>query len=385
MPCLNEAETVERCIRKAQDYLERNGIAGEVVVGDNGSTDGSAELALRCGARVVVVSERGYGAALYGATQAARGRYIIMGDADDSYDFSDLGPFLERLRAGDDLVMGNRFRGGIRPGAMPWRNRWLGNPALSALGRLFFRSPSGDFHCGLRGFSRAAFLRMDLRSTGMEYATEMVVKATLLGMRIRETPVALRPAGRSRPPHLRPWRDGWRHLRFMLLYSPRWLFLYPGVLLMLGGLGFGAWLWTGPKPFLGAGLDVHALLYAAMAVLIGFQAAAFAAFTRIFAVQEGLMPPTPKLERLLRLVRLETGLAAGGCLVLVGLAGAAAALWGWRERNFGALDPSQMLRLVIPSVLALTLGFEVLLVSFFLSALGLNLRRGRLEWRELGR
>ena len=246
MPCLNEAETLEKCIVKARSFLERSGISGEVVIGDNGSTDGSIGIARRCGARVVDIPIRGYGAALNGAIIASRGKYCVMGDSDDSYDFSNLDLFVKELRAGADLVMGNRFLGGIEPGAMPWKNRYIGNPVLSGVGRFLFRAPAKDFHCGLRAFSRDAFLRMDLRTTGMEFASEMVIKATLMGMKIVEVPTTLSPDGRSRPPHLRPYRDGWRHLRFMLLFSPDWLFLYPGLVLMFAGLLLGAKLLASP-------------------------------------------------------------------------------------------------------------------------------------------
>jgi glycosyltransferase involved in cell wall biosynthesis len=375
MPCLNEAETLERCLVKAKDFLARHNVAGEVVVGDNGSTDGSQDIARRNGARVVDVPLRGYGAALYFATKSARGRYVIMGDSDDSYDFSDLMPFLTKLREGHDLVMGNRFLGGIKPGAMPFKNRYLGNPVLSGIGKLFFRSPANDFHCGIRGFSREAFTRLDLRTTGMEYASEMVIKATLLGLRIIEVPTTLSPDGRSRPPHLRPWRDGWRHLRFMLLYSPRWLFLYPGMLLMLAGLGVGAWLMPGPQVLGKATFDVHTLLFAAMAVLVGFQGVAFAIFTKVFGIAEGLLPQDPRLDRLFKYVTLETGLIAGVLILLLGLGGSLYAVGEWGARSFGVLEPQRMLRLVIPSATAVTLGFEVVLASFFLSVLGLRVRR----------
>lgn len=376
MPCLNEAETVGACVVRALRFLIEQGISGEVVVADNGSTDGSQAQASGAGARVVAVQSRGYGSALLGGIQAARGRWIIMGDADGSYDFSALHGFVAALRGGADLVMGNRFRGGVRPGAMPFLNRFLGNPVLSGLGRLFFRSPAGDFHCGLRGFSREAFLRMDLRTTGMEFASEMVVKATLLRLRIEEVPTVLSPAGRSRPPHLRPWRDGWRHLRFMLLYSPRWLFLVPGSILMVMGLLACGWLATEPRSVGAVTFDVHSMLYAAAMVLVGFQAVWFAVFAKIFAVTEGLMPPDPRLERMFRFVTLETGLAAGGILLLAGLAGSLHAVFVWRGESFGPLDPGRMLRLIIPSVLGLILGGQVVLASFFLSLLGLR-RKGR--------
>ena len=375
MPCLNEAETLETCIRKAFDFLNRHGVTGEIVVGDNGSTDGSQSIAHRLGARVVHIPTRGYGAALYGATLAARGRYVIMGDSDDSYDFANLMPFLEKLRAGYDLVMGNRFRGGIQPGAMPWKNRYIGNPVLTGIGRLLFRCPAGDFHCGLRGYSMAAFKRMDLRTTGMEFASEMVIKATLLGLRIAEVPTTLSPDGRSRPPHLRPWRDGWRHLRFMLLYSPRWLFLYPGLFLMLVGLGVGTWLLPGPQRLAGVVLDVHTLLYAALAVLIGFQCITFALLAKVFAINEGLLPEDPRLTRLFQYITLETGLIIGSLLVVGGLAGSIAAVVSWNEAAYGPLNASRTLRMVIPSVLCLMLGCETILASLFLSILGLRIRR----------
>lgn len=378
MPCLNEAETLEVCIRKAQGFLRQHSIRGEVIVGDNGSTDGSQRIALRNGARVVKVPLRGYGAALYFATKAAKGRYVIMGDSDDSYDFSNLAPFVERLRAGYDLVMGNRFKGGIQQGAMPWKNRWIGNPILTGIGRLFFHCPASDFHCGLRGFSRRAFQRMDLRTTGMEYASEMVITATLAGMRIAEVPTTLSRDGRSRRPHLRPWRDGWRHLRFMLLFSPKWLFLYPGIFLVLAGLAVGAALVVQPITIHGVTFDIHTLLYAAMAVLIGFQAITFAFFTKIFAIQQGLLPPDPRLTRIFRFVKLETGLLAGALLTVMGVAGSIWAVYYWKSHLFGPLDPIRVFRLAIPSATALTLGFETILASFFFSVLGLSVRQLKL-------
>jgi glycosyltransferase involved in cell wall biosynthesis len=374
MPCLNEAETLEACIRKAQNFFTAHAVRGEIVVGDNGSTDGSQRIAERCGARVVHVARRGYGAALFSATQAARGKYVIMGDSDDSYDFSGLMPFLQKLREGYDLVMGNRFRGGISPGAMPWKNRWIGNPFLSGVGRLLFKCPVGDFHCGLRGYSLTAFRQMDLRTTGMEFASEMVIKSTLMGLRIAEVPTTLSPDGRSRPPHLRPWRDGWRHLRFMLLYSPRWLFLYPGCALMLLGLLIGAWLLPGPRAVGNVAFDVHTLLYAASSVFIGFQCVTFAILAKAFAVHEGLLPKDPRLDRLFRHFTLETGLIAGTLLLLVGFGGSIAAVASWDQASYGALDPVKTLRTVIPSVLCLTLGSETILASLLLSVLHLRVR-----------
>ena len=375
MPCLNEAETLETCIRKAKDFLDQHGINGEIVIGDNGSTDGSQEIARRNGARVVDVKIRGYGAALHFATLAARGKYIIMGDSDDSYDFTNLMPFLEELRAGNDLVMGNRFSGGIQRGAMPFKNRYIGNPILTGIGRLFFQGTSGDFHCGLRGYSREAYTRMDLRTTGMEFASEMVIKSTLMSLKVAEVPTTLCPDGRSRPPHLRPWRDGWRHLVFMLLYSPRWLFLIPGILIGAVGLVLMGWLWTGPKQIGPLVLDVHTMLYAAMFVLIGFQAVAFSMFTKVFAIAEGLLPEDPRLNRVFKYVTLEVGVAVGLILILIGLAGTGFTIYDWSQKSFGPLEPTRTLRSVIPSSLALALGMQTLFCSFFLSLLGLRIRR----------
>lgn len=374
MPCLNEAETLATCIDKARGFLDRHGIAGEIVIADNGSTDGSQEIAISRGARVVDVPSKGYGSALMGGIAAARGRYVIMGDADDSYDFTDLMPFVERLRAGDELVMGNRFQGGIEPGAMPPLHKYLGNPVLTWIGRLFFGSPSGDFHCGLRGFDRRAILALDLRTTGMEFASEMVVRATLQGLRIGEVPTTLSKDGRSRPPHLRSWRDGWRHLRFLLMYSPRWLFLYPGLFLMTAGLLVGAWLLPGPRRIGGVELDIQTMLYAAMAVVIGFQAVIFALFTKVFVISEGLMPEDPRLNRMFDYITLETGLIVGLALLLAGLGGSVHAVSEWGARAFGPLEPSRTMRWVIPAATALVLGCQIILSSFFLSILGLKRR-----------
>ncbi|MHC4985340.1 MAG: glycosyltransferase family 2 protein [Planctomycetota bacterium] len=375
LPCLDEAETLETCIRKAQGFFEDHKVRGEVIIGDNGSTDGSIEIAQRLGARVIHVSQRGYGSALYSGTKAARGRYVIMADADDSYDLVNLGPFLEQLRQGHDLVMGNRFAGGIKPGAMPWKNRHLGNPVLTGIGRLFFRSPAKDFHCGIRGFTKDAFERMDLRTTGMEYASEMVIKATLLGMRICEVPTTLSPDGRSRRPHLRPWRDGWRHLRFMLLYSPRWLFLYPGLLLMAVGLVLGIRLLIAPMQIGNLEFDVHTLIYCAGMVSIGFQLVTFAALAAVFATQEGLAPPYPRLQKLFKLITLDASLLGGGLLMLGGVVGAVAALLAWGDQGFGALHTGRITKTVIGSVVALMLGAQVIFNGFFLSVLGLGVRR----------
>jgi hypothetical protein len=376
MPCLNEAETLGRCISKSFESFRKLGIDGEVLVADNGSTDGSQKLASDLGARVVPVPARGYGNALRGGIEVARGRYVIMGDSDDSYDFSELGGFVERLRGGDDLVMGNRFKGGIRPGAMPWKHRYLGNPVLSALGRLFFRSPVGDFHCGLRGFSREAYGRMDLRTTGMEFASEMVIKSTVLGLRISEVPVVLHKDGRSRPPHLRSWRDGWRHLRFMLLFSPLWLFLIPGFCLLLAGLVVGGWLLGGPRETGRVVLDIHTLLASAMVVSVGYQLVTFGLFTKAYVVSQGLHPPSTILERLGRWVTLEAGLVAGLVLAGGGLACGLLAVNRWRLVGFGSLDVQRTMRIMIPACLLLTLGVQTLFTSFFLGVLRLGLRPG---------
>lgn len=374
MPCLNEAETLGLCITKAQDALREGGIEGEVVVADNGSTDGSQEIAERLGAKVVQVKEKGYGNALMGGIAAAVGKFVVMGDADDSYDFGHVGRFLEKLRTGADLVMGNRFRGGIQRDAMPPLHKYLGNPGLTRIGKLFFHSPVGDFYCGIRGFRKEAYEQMHLRTTGMEFATEMVVKATLLKMRIAEVPTTLSPDGRSRAPHLRTWRDGWRTLRFFLLYSPRWLFLYPGLWLMLAGTVVGIWLLPTPRKVGAVTFDVHTLLYAAIAILLGFQAIAFAVFTKLFAISEGLHPPDPLLDRLFRYITLEVGLIVGTFLAMAGLVGSLYAVGVWGAHEFGRLDISQTLRLVIPSALALTLGVQTIFASFFLSVLGLKRR-----------
>jgi glycosyltransferase involved in cell wall biosynthesis len=374
MPCLNEAETLAICIRKAQGYLLRSGVVGEIVVGDNGSTDGSQQIATSLGARVVNVPLRGYGAALYGANTAARGRYCIMGDSDDSYDFERLDPFVEKLRQGYDLVMGNRFLGGIEPGAMPWKNRYIGNPVLSTIGRVLFRSKARDFHCGLRGFSRNAFLRMELRTTGMEFASEMVIKAQLLGMRVTEVPTTLRKDGRSRPPHLLPYRDGWRHLRFMLLFSPAWLFLYPGLALMaLGGLVGGVML-ARPVHLSRLQLGLDTLIYCGVFVAAGFQAGLFWLLSRMYALQVGLYPRTGGDRHHERLVTLERGLVAGAVLLLSGLASAVYAVNLWKLHGFGDLDPERIARIVIPSSLAISLGFEVVLFSLLASTFALNVR-----------
>jgi glycosyltransferase involved in cell wall biosynthesis len=374
MPCLNESRTLGVCIQKALAAIEALGIRGEVIVADNGSTDGSQEIATGLGARVVPVKARGYGSALRGGIAAAHGRYVIMGDADDSYDFTQLGDFLAKLNEGYDLAMGNRFQGGILPGAMPVLHRFLGNPVLSWLGRLFFKCPVGDFQCGLRGFRKEAIDRLDLKTTGMEFSTEMVVKATLFNLRIMEVPTVLSPDGRGRPPHLRTWRDGWRYLRFLLLYSPRWLFLYPGVVLLFLGAAVSLWLLPGPRTIGGVTFDYHTLLFGAMAILIGFQSVNFAAFSKIFAITEGLLPEDPRLNRLFRYITLEVGLIVGALLILLGAGLWVFGLGFWQSHHFGPLDPEKTLRIVIPGFVSLTLGTEIVLSSFFLSLLGMGRR-----------
>jgi glycosyltransferase involved in cell wall biosynthesis len=372
MPCLNEAETLAACIDKAHLAIERGALAAEIIVADNGSTDGSQVIAKELGARVVTVNRKGYGSALIGGINAARGRFVIMGDADDSYDFTAIAPMLEKLRAGSDLVVGNRFAGGIEPGAMPWSHRWVGNPVLSLISRLFFHTPVGDAHCGLRGFRKDAYERMKLRATGMEFASEMVIKASLKGMRIAEVPVKLRPDGRSRPPHLRTWRDGWRHLRFMLLFSPRWLFLYPGLALFVVGMVLSAILLGGPVHVGALRLDIHTLLVASFLALIGYQLVLFAIFTKIFAIQSGFHQPYPPLESVSRYITLEVGLAAGALMVLVGVIALILAVASWGAVGFGSLDPSLTMREVIPAVVLLALGTQTVFASFFISILSID-------------
>jgi glycosyltransferase involved in cell wall biosynthesis len=372
MPCLNEELTLGACIEQARDALRKNGIAGEIIVADNGSTDGSRELAESMGARVVPVERKGYGSALMGGIAAARGKYILMADADCSYDFTHIPRFVEKLRSGYELVMGNRFQGGIRPGAMPPLHKYLGNPVLTGIGRLFFKSPCGDFHCGLRAFTKAAYERMSLRTTGMEFASEMVVKATVFKMPMCDVPTTLSPDKRDRPPHLRSWRDGWRHLRFLLLYSPRWLFLYPGLVLMLAGIAVGLWLLPGPRKVGNVILDIHTLLYAAAAVLTGFQAVLFALFTKVFAITEGLLPEDARLNRAFRIFSLEKGLLAGALLAATGLVLASHSLIAWDRTGFGPMDAVHLMREVAVAMVSLTLGVEMILSSFFLSILGLT-------------
>jgi len=369
MPCLNEAATLTHCIDQAKRFLERSGINGEVVISDNGSTDGSQALALTAGARLIHVEERGYGAALSEGIRCAKGRYVIMGDCDQSYDFSSLESFVYALRAGNQLVVGNRFAGGIKPGAMPPLHRYLGNPVLSGIGRLFFRASIGDFHCGLRGFDRSSMLGLQLNSPGMEYASEMIVKATLRGYRTTEVPTSLHPDGRGRPPHLRSWRDGWRHLRFLLLFCPRWLFLYPGVLLAVLGLLGLFFLHANALNFDSVGFGVHSLLYSAASLIVGAQLIQLALITRWMGVLSGVANEPTWLATIRPHVSLERGLAVGALSFVAGFGWTVSLLFDWRGRHFGALDPAEVMYAAIPAVTLLILGAQAIAATLFAAAL----------------
>lgn len=378
MPCLNEAETLAICIGKAKGFLERTGISGEVVIADNGSTDGSQAIAEHEGARVVPVALRGYGAALAAGIEAALGRYVIMGDADDSYDFANLDAFVAELRAGNQLVMGNRFKGGIAPGAMPWHHKYIGNPLLSFAGKLFFGTNASDFHCGLRGFDRDAILGLNLRTSGMEFASEMLVKATLMGLSVAEVPTTLKPDGRSRPPHLRSFRDGWRHLRFLLLFSPRWLFLYQGYVLLALGLFFGTLLIAGPvniSPTVQ--LDEKSFLAAAMCILLGLQAVSFALIGRRFASRYGFIPPSATFDRVLEALTLERLLIVALILIVVGVG---AVIWGvsqWAGQHFGPFDSASALRAMILALTSLVAGLQLAMSAFMASIIDIPLNERR--------
>jgi hypothetical protein len=375
MPCLNEAETLATCIKKAQAGIAHAGVRGEVLIADNGSTDGSIEIAESLGARVERVREKGYGNALRGGIEAAYGRWIIMGDSDDSYDFSNISGFVQKLKAGHDLVMGCRLPSGggtIAKGAMPWKNRWIGNPILSFIGRLFFRTPIHDFHCGLRGFSAEAYRRMDLKTTGMEFASEMVMKATLKGLNVAEVPITLHPDGRSRPPHLKPWRDGWRHLRFMLIYSPKWLFLVPGVFLTVAGLAGVALTFSGPRILGRITLDLGTLIIASMTAVLGYQLVAQAFYAKVFAVGEGLLPNDKHFAGLFRHWNLEKGCITGLVASLAGVTILTIAVWKWGAVNFGDLPTAENLRRIVLGATLTTLGLQTIFSSFHLSVLGLK-------------
>jgi len=371
MPCLNEAETLAVCIQKAQSFLSDNNISGEVLIADNGSTDDSIQIALSHGARVVNIKERGYGAALIGGSEAALGSYVIMGDADDSYDFVNLMPFVERLRLGDDLVMGNRFKGGIAKGAMPFLNRYLGNPVLSFLARLFYKSPIGDFHCGLRGYNLARMRALDLRTTGMEYASEMVVQATLHGYTISEVPTTLSPDGRSRPPHLRRWRDGWRHLKFLLIHAPNWLFFYPGVLFITLGLILGVAIMASPVAIFGAVLDINTLLYSAALTIIGFNLVTFHVYTKIYAQQAGFI----KVEQgFLANLNAEACALSGLLLALAGIVISIFAIMIWGRNDFGELVPEIFMRITIPAMTLILVGTQLTFTGFLIDVLRIKIR-----------
>lgn len=378
MPCLNEAETLASCIEKSHRGLADAGASGEILIADNGSTDGSVAIAEKNGARVVHVAEKGYGSALRGGIAAARGDWIIMGDADDSYDFSAIRGFVERLRAGDDIVMGCRLPAGggtIMPGAMPWKNRWFGNPVLSFLGRLLFKTPVRDFHCGLRAFTADSCRRLDPQTTGMEFASEMVMKASLAKMKISEVPITLHKDGRNRPPHLRPWRDGWRHLRFMLIYSPRWLFLVPGIVCVAFGGSLGIATYFGLSDVGGVHLDAGALAVAAAVLLAGTQFIAFAFVTKVFAIGEGLLPDDARFSRIFRIFTLERGLILGVLSLVAGIALFVHAFWQWRNVGFGDLPYSENMRLIVASTTLSLLGVQVIATSFLMSILGLRTAR----------
>jgi glycosyltransferase involved in cell wall biosynthesis len=369
MPCLNEAETLAICIEKANRFLATSGVAGEVVIADNGSTDGSQDIARSLGARVVDVPIRGYGAALQAGIAASRGRFVAMGDSDDSYDFLGLMPFVEKLRDGHDIVMGNRFKGGIAKGAMPPLHRYLGNPVLSFFGRLFYDAPIGDFHCGLRAFRRDSVMALGLRTTGMEFASEMVVKATLAQLSMVEVPTTLSPDGRSRPPHLRSWRDGWRHLKFLLTYAPNWLFFYPGsVLIGLGLLGL-ALLLPGSLTLGRVTFGVHTLLFAAAAVIIGTQLVSFGAVARLFGVREGLWPDSARSAWIRRVLTIDRACIAGAVMFVAGVGLAVAAVAGWAGQDYGSMDTDALMRVAIPSVLLCAVGVQTLVTGFLVALL----------------
>ena len=377
MPCLNEAETLAVCIQKAQGFLARSGVRGEVLISDNGSTDGSQQIAADLGARVSHAPRRGYGAALINGIEQARGSFVIMADADDSYDFENLEPFVEKLRAGADLVMGNRFRGGIAPGAMPPLHKYLGNPVLSGIGQLFFRPGIDDFHCGLRGFNRERILSLDLQTTGMEFASEMVVKASLARYRIEEVPTTLKKDGRSRPPHLRSWHDGWRHLRFLLIFAPRWLFVYPGLFaFFVGAIAVGVLSFGGVQ--IGAvGFDVTTMVYASALCVTGYQSLLFFWLTKLYATQEGFLPASPRYRSIVARWSAERGLLIGLGLFVVGVGIGVVQVLRWGSLDFGPQDATEVVRIAIPSALGIMLGFQTVMMSFFSGVLSTPLREVR--------
>ncbi|MDX9789629.1 MAG: glycosyltransferase family 2 protein [Candidatus Kapaibacterium sp.] len=371
MPCLNEERTVGLCVWKARTFMLENGIHGEVIVADNGSTDNSINIAVKAGAKVVNISSKGYGAALIGGINSSRGKFIIMADSDDSYDFLCLMPIVQKLRDGSDFVIGNRFKEKISNDAMPFLHKYLGNPVLTFIGKWFFKSEIGDFHCGLRGFTRKAFDRLDLQTTGMEFASEMIVKATLCKCKVTEVPIKLYPDGRTGKSHLNTWNDGWRHLRFLLLYSPRWLFLYPGLMLMLIGFGITAWSLPNPKQT----FDIHTIIFAVGALLIGFQAVFFAVFTKTFAVHEKLLLRSSRIDKLLDMISLETMIKIGALLILAGLGGGAYLVYIWKEGTFFEWGITVTMRIAIFSFTFMVFGFQIIFSAFFYSYLKLQVRK----------
>ena len=378
LPCLNEADSLAICLRKAHNFLKENGVDGEVIVADNGSSDESQKIAIENNALLVVELEKGYGNAITEGINASKGKYLIIGDADDSYDFNSLLPFLTLMREGTQLVIGNRFKGGIEKGAMPFLHKYLGNPLLSFMGRSFFNIRIGDFHCGLRGITRESYNKLDLRTTGMEFASEMIVKSALYKLKIAETPTILYKDKRNRPSHLRTWRDGWRHLRFLLLYSPGWIFLIPGIILMILGLTGTAILMAGPVQIGNKKLDVHTLVYTSSSILLGFQFISFYVFSRIYAAIHGLWPGQEKfLHRFEKYFTLEKGILAGAIIFLTGIYLTLKSVSYWQKTHFGNIDPVIVLRWVIPSALLLILGIQVIISFFYLSFLTLKSKQKR--------
>jgi glycosyltransferase involved in cell wall biosynthesis len=369
MPCLNESETLELCIKKAQTFISKNNIKGEILIADNGSDDGSQDIAFKNGARVVNVKKRGYGEALTEGIAAAKGKFVIMGDSDDSYDFSNLMPYLKKLRDGYDLVMGNRFKGGIAKGAMPPLHKYLGNPVLSLIGRVFFYNGCRDFHCGLRGFNRKSIMNLNLQSGGMEFASEMIIRAAICKLQITEVPTTLSRDGRSRPPHLRSWRDGWRHLRLLLIWSPRWLFFYPGLLLIITGLISSIALLTGSIYIKELTLDVHTLLFSSSLVIIGYQSVFFSIHSTLYGNIHNLLSNKSSFNKFIEFLSLERGLTLGVSFLLVGLTLALFAVKYWSHKQFGVLNPSLSMRIVIPSIFFLLMGSSTIFNIFFLHLL----------------
>jgi len=374
MPCLNEAETLEICIQKAQKFLKEFCVDGEVLIADNGSTDGSQEIAIRNGARVANIKEKGYGSALRGGCINAYGKYVIMGDADDSYDFLALMPFLEKLRDGYELVMGNRFKGGIAKGAMPPLHKYLGNPVLSFIGRIFYPSNIKDFHCGLRGYNREAMLALDLQTTGMEYASEMVVKATLNELKMIEVPTTLSPDGRSHPPHLRSWRDGWRHLKFLMMYSPNWTFLYPGLILSIIGLLVMIFIAIGPMKIGNVNFGINTMMYGSVGILVGINIILFALFTKAYALNSGFIPKENKAVSFFERFTVEKGVVFGACLTMLGLIATVIAFIIWGNNSFGSLQPESIMKITIPAATLIAIGLELIFASFFLGILDIKIK-----------